>query len=93
MHVPKPTLQTISKDSVNSRMLQQRLQIADDIEKQMIFDSIYSEALFLMKDQFGNYLIQKFFELGLKSQQQMLLDLVFIHIIDLSFDMYGCRVV
>jgi pumilio RNA-binding family len=93
MHVPKPTLQTISKDSVNSRMLQQRLQIADDIEKQMIFDSIYGEALFLMKDQFGNYLIQKFFEFGLKSQQQMLLDLVFIHIIELSFDMYGCRVV
>ena len=38
------------KDSVNSRIFQQRLEIADDTEKAAIFDGIYQQAFYLMKD-------------------------------------------
>ena len=46
-----------------------------------------------MKDQFGNYLIQKFFDHGLREHQEALLEIVVENVVDLSFDTYGCRVV
>lgn len=46
-----------------------------------------------MKDQFGNYLIQKLFDHGLREHQEALLEIVVENVVDLSFDTYGCRVV
>ena len=41
-----PDIALVAKDSSNSRLLQQRLQIADDVEKRLIFDSILPDAYF-----------------------------------------------
>ncbi|KAI5346446.1 hypothetical protein L3X38_014325 [Prunus dulcis] len=47
-----------------SRFIQQKLETATAEEKNMVFDEIMPQALSLMTDVFGNYVIQKFFEHG-----------------------------
>ena len=47
----------------------------------------------LMTDVFGNYVIQKFFEHGNQSQKKILANQMKTHILALSLQMYGCRVV
>lgn len=46
-----------------------------------------------MTDVFGNYVIQKFFEHGSQSQKKILANQMKNHILTLSLQMYGCRVV
>ncbi len=47
----------------------------------------------LMTDVFGNYVIQKFFEHGNQSQKKVLANQMKNHVLALSLQMYGCRVV
>jgi len=46
-----------------------------------------------MTDVFGNYVIQKFFEHGNQIQKQILAKQMEGHVLSLSLQMYGCRVV
>ena len=62
-------------------------------EKDMIFSEIIPEALSLMKDVFGNYVIQKLFEYGFSNHRVTLADQMISHVLDLTKHMYGCRVV
>jgi len=82
-----------SSDQHGSRFIQQKLEMADEAEKQMVFEEILSCALKLMIDVFGNYVIQKFFEHGTKEQIVLLANELEGHILSLSLQMYGCRVI
>ena len=46
-----------SADQIGSRFIQQKLETASPKEKNMIFMEIYSQALILMVDVFGNYVL------------------------------------
>jgi mRNA-binding protein PUF3 len=46
-----------------------------------------------MTDVFGNYVIQKFFEHGDQNQKKILANKMKGRVLDLSLQMYGCRVV
>jgi mRNA-binding protein PUF3 len=46
-----------------------------------------------MQDVFGNYVIQKFFEHGDQSQKKALANKMKGNMLQLSLQMYGCRVV
>lgn len=46
------------------RFIQQKLERATPAERQMVFGEILQAAYQLMTDVFGNYVIQKFFEVG-----------------------------
>lgn len=59
----------------------------------MVFNEILSAAYSLMTDVFGNYVIQKFFEFGTSEQKQMLAQRIRGHVMPLSLQMYGCRIV
>lgn len=48
-----------SADQYGSRFIQQKLETATTEEKNMVFDEITPQALSLMTDVFGNYVIQK----------------------------------
>lgn len=48
-----------SADQYGSRFIQQKLETATTEEKNMVFDEIMPQALSLMTDVFGNYVIQK----------------------------------
>lgn len=108
-----------SADQYGSRFIQQKLETASTEEKNMVYQEIMPQALALMTDVFGNYVIQKvciyrvflflffcdlfevhkicfwlqFFEHGLASQRRELAGKLFGHVLTLSLQMYGCRVI
>lgn len=84
-----------SGDQHGSRFIQQKLETATDEEKQLVFEEILPSALSLMVDVFGNYVIQKFFEneIGTQAQKSALAKQMSGHVLQLSLQMYGCRVV
>jgi mRNA-binding protein PUF3 len=47
----------------------------------------------LMRDVFGNYVIQKFFEHGDQIQKKIMADAMETQVVKLSEEMYSCRVV
>jgi pumilio RNA-binding family len=57
-----------SSDQYGSRFIQQKLEIASNEEKDMIFAEILPQARTLMSDVFGNYVIQKVRNLLLQTQ-------------------------
>jgi len=86
-----------SQDQHGSRFIQQKLETATVAEKQLVFKEILPHALQLMVDVFGNYVIQKFFEHGTTEQKRILVeflgDKLQGHVLELSLQMYGCRVI
>lgn len=81
------------QDQHGSRFIQQKLEICSDVEKQLVFDEIFPSAQILMTDVFGNYVLQKLFEYGSKDQCEALASLLKGQAVQLSMQMYGCRVV
>ncbi|KAI8539989.1 hypothetical protein RHMOL_Rhmol09G0225700 [Rhododendron molle] len=73
-----------SADQYGSRFIQQKLETATSDEKNMVFHEIMPQALSLMTDVFGNYVIQKIRDLA---------DQLTGHVLTLSLQMYGCRVI
>lgn len=82
-----------SQDQFGSRFIQQKLERATPIEKEMVFVEIVDSAYNLMTDVFGNYVIQKFFEHGTQEQKQELARKINGHVVKLALQMYGCRVI
>jgi len=83
-----------SGDQHGSRFIQQKLESATSDEKEIIFNEIVPHnALQLIQDVFGNYVIQKLFEYGTQIQKTALANTMDGHVLQLSLQMYGCRVV
>lgn len=53
---------------VSNRFIQLKLERASSAERQLVFSEILQAAYQLMVDVFGNYVIQKFFEVCVKSR-------------------------
>ena len=83
-----------SGDQHGSRFIQQKLETATSDEKEIIFTEIVPHnALQLIQDVFGNYVIQKLFEYGTQIQKTALANTMEGHVLQLALQMYGCRVV
>ena len=52
------------QDQHGSRFIQQRLEVCNEDEKQLVFEEILLVTNPLMTDVFGNYVLQKLFEYG-----------------------------
>lgn len=89
----KGHLLMFAKDQSGSRFIQQKLEKADDETKIDAFEEVFPNALALMTDVFGNYVIQKFFEYGTLEQQQRLAELTRRNMVTLALQVYGCRVI
>lgn len=81
------------QDQHGSRFIQQRLEVATDPDKQIVFDEVLPSAHSLMTDVFGNYVIQKLFEFGTPDQCETLAALLMGQAVPLALQMYGCRVI
>jgi len=86
-------IQEIAQDQYGSRLIQQKLEVASDEEKQIAFLAIIQKMPQLTTDVFGNYVIQKFFEYGSAEQRRILAEQLVGQVLKLSLQMYGCRVV
>lgn len=82
-----------SGDQHGSRFIQQKLETANSDEKDQIFREIEPNAVQLMKDVFGNYVVQKFFDYGNQAQKRVLAEKMKGKVLDLSVQTYACRVV
>lgn len=83
----------LAKDQNGSRSLQIKLDSSTPDEINLIFKEIKPELTILMKDVFGNYVIQKLIEKGSSQIKSDIVNSIFGKIKDLAFDTYGCRVV
>ena len=84
-----------SGDQHGSRFIQQKMEVATVEERNSVFQEVVptGNGLQLMQDVFGNYVIQKLFEYGSQHQRALLAGTMKGRILQLSLDMYGCRVV
>jgi Pumilio-family RNA binding repeat len=81
-----------TNDQPSSIFLQQRLRSETDSVKGMIFDAILPQILALIKNRFGNFLVQCCLECGTAQQIQILGQKMKGHVIQLSCDRFGCHV-
>jgi hypothetical protein len=88
-HIPSYNLfiSSFCQDQHGSRFIQQRLEICDDEEKQLVFDEIVPICLPLMTDVFGNYVMQKLFEYGTPPQCEQLGQLLQGQVVNLAMQM------
>ncbi|PWN44402.1 ARM repeat-containing protein [Ceraceosorus guamensis] len=82
-----------SSDQHGSRFVQERMDSADQKQKDEVFEELKPAAKQLMVDVFGNYVIQKLFEHGTQEQRSALVADILGSILSLSLGTYGCRVV
>lgn len=76
-------------DQNGSRFIQQRLEVADDIEKKAVMDEVVPSMKELQNDVFGNYVIQKLFEFGNEDMKRELKETLKGNVLLLSLQMYG----
>mmetsp|Transcript_156890 Transcript_156890/g.273072 ORF Transcript_156890/g.273072 Transcript_156890/m.273072 type:complete len:618 (-) Transcript_156890:442-2295(-) len=91
-----PHVVEFSKDQHGSRYLQNLLepsQNPSEREKQQAFEAILPETKQLANDIFGNFVIQKFFDLGTVEMKKQLVEQMRGDILKLSLETYGCRVI
>ncbi|KAF9482775.1 ARM repeat-containing protein [Pholiota conissans] len=81
-------------DQHGSRFIQQALEEATNEDKESVFSEIVPGNIeVLVRDVFGNYVIQKFFEFGTPLQINILTAAIEDQVDELSIHIYGCRVV
>lgn len=82
-----------SRDQHGSRYIQQRVEVASEVEKDEAFEELEDSMGELMMDVFGNYVVQKFLDHGSARHQQALAEMMRGKVVELTLQMYGCRVV
>ena len=83
-----------ASDQHGSRFIQQELDAASAEVRSAAFEEVLPGARRLVTDVFGNYVVQKFLELGDGEQRDRLADAALVgNVLQLSLQMYGCRVV
>ncbi|KAG8368450.1 hypothetical protein BUALT_Bualt15G0046700 [Buddleja alternifolia] len=84
----------VAKDQLGCRFLQTKFEQGNPEEIHMIFSEIKDHISELMMDQFGNYLVQKFFEVCNEDQLTQILLLVISderNLMAICLDMHGTR--
>ena len=82
-----------SRDDYGSRFIQHQIELADADDKQMLFKEVFPAAHDLMKDPFGNFVTQKFFDFGSDEHQLALVQKLIGRILYLSTHPYGSHVI
>eukprot|EP00934_Nitzschia_sp_Nitz4_P004423 Nitzschia sp. Nitz4//scaffold121_size67750//10287//13196//NITZ4_006062-RA/size67750-augustus-gene-0.120-mRNA-1//1//CDS//3329534333//4413//frame0 len=81
------------QDQNGSRFMQQRLEIGDPKEKEVVMAEVLPEVGRLRNDVFGNYVVQKLLDFGTQKMREDLRDTLKGEMLKLSLHSYGCRVV
>ena len=77
------------QDQNGSRFIQQRLEIGDAVEKEVVMTEVLPEVVRLRNDVFGNYVVQKLLGFGTDKMKEDLRDTMIGEMVQLSMQMYG----
>ncbi|CAK78999.1 unnamed protein product (macronuclear) [Paramecium tetraurelia] len=89
----KSSQEQICGNQLVNRKLQNVLDNNDQNQKQIIFCQIEKDCVKASKDMFGNYTVQKIFDVADYEQKYKLYSLLICHFLELSKNQYACRVV
>jgi pumilio RNA-binding family len=81
------------QDQSGSRFIQQRLEMGDHVEQQIVMKEVLPAIRRLRNDVFGNYVIQKLLDFGTSKMKSDIRDTLEGEMLPLSLQVYGCRVV
>jgi pumilio RNA-binding family len=81
------------QDQNGSRFIQQRLEMGDVTEQQIVMKEVLPAIRRLRNDVFGNYVVQKLLDFGTPKMKADIRDTLEGEMLPLSLQMYGCRVV
>ena len=77
------------QDQNGSRFIQQRLEVGDTNEKQLVMTEVLPAVRRLRNDVFGNYVVQKLLDFGTPAMKVELRDTLQGEMLPLSLQMYG----
>ncbi|KAL7580795.1 hypothetical protein ACA910_001073 [Epithemia clementina (nom. ined.)] len=81
------------QDQNGSRFIQQRLELGDSLEQDVVVREVLPSIRRLRNDVFGNYVVQKLLDFGSPQVRASIRDTLEGEMLQLSLQMYGCRVV
>lgn len=81
------------QDQNGSRFIQQRLELGDPLEQQIVMKEVLPAIRRLRNDVFGNYVVQKLLDFGTAEMKADIRKTLEGEMLQLSLQMYGCRVV
>jgi pumilio RNA-binding family len=81
------------QDQSGSRFIQQRLEMGDHTEQQIVMKEVLRAIRRLRNDVFGNYVVQKLLDFGTAKMKSEIRETLEGEMLSLSLQMYGCRVV
>lgn len=81
------------QDQNGSRFIQQRLEMADPTEQDVVMREILPSIRSLRNDVFGNYVVQKLLDFGTDKIKEEIRLTMEGEMLPMSLQMYGCRVV
>ena len=81
------------QDQNGSRFIQQRLELGDGLEQEVVVREVLPSIRRLRNDVFGNYVVQKLLDFGSPQVRASIRDTLEGEMLQLSLQMYGCRVV
>lgn len=81
------------QDQNGSRFIQQRLELGDPVEQQIVMKEVLPAIRRLRNDVFGNYVVQKLLDFGTADMKADIRKTLEGEMLQLSLQMYGCRVV
>lgn len=82
-----------ASDADGSKFIQIKLNDATDSRKEMIFREMRPYLRRLMSNTFGNFVVQKFFDIGTMRHKLDIIEEIRFNFQMLSLHKYGCRVV
>lgn len=84
---------SLAQDQQGSRYIQDLLEVSSPFDVQMVFDELIATAPYLINNVFGNYVVQRFLEMGTAEQITTLVHCITFNFQRFVYDQYGCRVV
>ena len=77
------------QDQNGSRFIQQRLEVGDTVEKEVVMAEVLPAIRRLRNDVFGNYVVQKLLDFGTPRMKSDIRDTLQGEMLQLSLQMYG----
>ncbi|KAL0236996.1 hypothetical protein PCE1_000393 [Barthelona sp. PCE] len=88
-----PSLDEVCKDQFGSRFIQEHAPNVKGELRTLLYAKIKEVMPKLMLDPFGNYVVQKFFEISSPKEASSMMECISGRVLSLAKHVYGCRII